>query len=201
MITPDTPLTYNVGRLLVIFTAARDHKQAQIDKALKDGMGAWAAGWPGGNVRIEQQAIQFLKHRIKAGISQINADMRKRTIERVEKNQIAGLKFSRRQRLRGFTDGTAVARQDNAGGLPEHMADEPAAIEPGFRRNATQTVGIVDQTDGVEGNGLGRRVRVCGGRQQQASQQQDSLHRSGICSIVETRLQPIVAGLNQRMTP
>ena len=71
MITPDTPLTYNVGRLLVIFTAARDHKQAQIDKALKDGMGAWAAGWPGGNVRIEQQAIHALQAWKDAGVMEI----------------------------------------------------------------------------------------------------------------------------------
>ena len=71
MITPDTSLTYNVGRLLVIFTATRDHKQAQIDNALKDGMGAWATGWPGGNVRIEQQSIHALQAWKDAGVIEI----------------------------------------------------------------------------------------------------------------------------------
>ena len=64
MITPDTPLIYDIDRLLTIFTAARDNKQARVDAlniGKPGGMGTWAAGYPDGNTHIEQQVVDALQ--------------------------------------------------------------------------------------------------------------------------------------------
>ncbi len=74
MITPDTPLTYDIDRLLTIFTAARDNKQTRVDAlniGQPGGTGAWAAGWPGGNTDFEQQVVDALQGWKDAGAKQI----------------------------------------------------------------------------------------------------------------------------------
>jgi hypothetical protein len=68
----------------------------------------------------------------KAVIAQVNADMGKRAVEGIEKDQIAWLEFRLRQRLCRFADRAAVARQDYAGSLLAGMADETAAVDPGL---------------------------------------------------------------------
>lgn len=77
MITPDSPLTYKVDRLLTIFTAARDAQQQHVN-SLKigkpDGMGNWAAEWPGGNTRVEQACVDALQAWKNAGVEEIVAD-------------------------------------------------------------------------------------------------------------------------------
>jgi len=77
------------------------------------------------------------------------------------------------QRLCGFADCPAIARQHHACNLPEHMADEAAAVEPGLGRHAAQTIRTADQTDGIEGNIFGGRAGM-GGREQQGSQKGSS---------------------------
>lgn len=76
MITPDSPLIYKVNRLLTIFTAARDNKQDEVNKlriGQPNGMGNWAADWPGGNARIEQACVDALQAWKDAGVQEIVA--------------------------------------------------------------------------------------------------------------------------------
>jgi hypothetical protein len=69
-------------------------------------------------------------------IAQINADVRERVVEGVEENQVARLEISPIERLRGFTDRPAVARQPDSGDLLEDVIDKAAAVEPGVGRVA-----------------------------------------------------------------
>jgi len=63
----------------------------------------------------------------KTVIAQINADMGKCAVEGVEEDQISRQEFDFSQWLRGFADRMAVARQHEAGCLPEHMADKESS--------------------------------------------------------------------------
>ncbi len=74
MITPDNASQYNVDRLLTIFTAARDNKQAQVNNlkiGQPNGMGDWAANWPGGNTNVEQECVDALRDWKNAGVKEI----------------------------------------------------------------------------------------------------------------------------------
>ncbi|MCM2343218.1 MAG: hypothetical protein NDJ24_01500 [Alphaproteobacteria bacterium] len=74
MLNPDTPLLYSVDRLLSVFTAARDGKQAHVNDlkiGKPDGLGNWAAEWPGGNARIEQKCVDALQAWKDAGVAQV----------------------------------------------------------------------------------------------------------------------------------
>ena len=85
-----------------------------------------------------------------APVADVDADMRKRAVERVEKDQIARAQFIAR-------DGAAVARDvggaaldPQAGGLAVDVTDHAAAIEPGFRVLAAEAIAGVEQAHGVE---------------------------------------------------
>lgn len=138
----------------------------------------------------------------KTVIAQINADMGKRAVEGIEEDQIARQKFGLRQRQRGLANRAAVTRQHDAGRLPVHVADEAAAIEPGFGRRATQAIRAADQADGIDRDIFRRGAGVSGQHQQQSrqGQQRDRRHGITICSIVrsEERLDPQNLDLEDR---
>lgn len=76
MINPDSPLLYDVDRLLTVFTAARDSKQDRVNSlriGKSDGIGNWAAEWPGGNARAEQRCVDALQAWKDAGVRQVQA--------------------------------------------------------------------------------------------------------------------------------
>ena len=124
----------------------------------------------------------------KAVFAQVNADMGKRTVEGIEEDQVAGLKFCRRQRQRRFADRAGVARQDDSRCQPEYVADKAAAIETGFGRGATQSIRAPHQADRVQRDILGWCTGLRGMGQQQGQQQHDWLHGMAICSIVELEI-------------
>lgn len=113
-------------------------------------------------------------------IAEIDADMGIRSIEGIEEDQVARLKFIAFERLGELADGQAVARQLHAGGLTENMADEAATVHACLGRVTAQPVRGAHQAQGVHRHVVARggvrgRQRKC----EEQGKQQGRLHRSG----------------------
>ncbi len=75
-----------------------------------------------------------------AVIADIDADVGKASMARIEKYQVTGPQAVARNFAADVTETRSLARQNTAGHFLEHVADETAAIEPGLGRAAAKCV-------------------------------------------------------------
>src|SRR5690606_34709798 len=90
-----------------------------------------------------------------------------------EQHQVTGLQGIRRGLARQFAEAGGGSGQSDPGRLTEHVVDQSAAVEAGFRRAAAPAVGCTDQAEGVEQDlvmesGLGGRFDCNSGRRSRA---------------------------------
>ncbi|MFN3826569.1 MAG: hypothetical protein ACK4NR_02975 [Micavibrio sp.] len=109
MITPDNKPVYKIDRLIAIFAAALDAKQAQVSN-LKigepGGTGDWAASWPQGNVNEERRVLGLLKDWKAEGIIKLQTDFPLADPDLTENSSL-------QDRLTGFPERTLAAQIRN----------------------------------------------------------------------------------------
>jgi len=82
-------------------------------------------------------------------LADINADMRKRLLARVEEHQVAGMQLAGIQRPSHTTHLRAGARQFYSQRVQVHMLHEAAAIKAVDARVAAVAIGCIGQAQGV----------------------------------------------------
>ena len=92
-------------------------------------------------------------------VAEIDADVREREAPGVEEHEVARLQFGQLDYLADVAHVLRGARQRDARHLLEHVADEPAAIESGFRRVAAPFVTNADEAERGGGKILRRPER------------------------------------------
>src|SRR6185295_13382628 len=94
-----------------------------------------------GSQALDPDARPWARRMHELAVAEIDPDVRVRAIARVVEHQVAGLQLAQlRDRRADLAQRFGARRQQQAPRALEHVRDEAAAVEAGFRRAAAQAV-------------------------------------------------------------
>ena len=73
-------------------------------------------------------------------LAEIDADVGKRVLKRMKKNQVAGLQVGALNRLAASAHGDGIVRQDDADSVAKYVRDIATTVPTGFRVRAAEVI-------------------------------------------------------------